>query len=173
MSALPLLIVDGYNVIRASPRYSGLAGNDLETARARLVEDVAAYAQGRYSPTVVFDGGSNPSSDGRPHHVAGVTILFSRYGQDADAVVEALAARARDRGRDATVATSDADTQYAVMGRGVARLSSAELSGEMEVEARDWHEDTPAGSVKGRVEDRVDPDVRAKLMRWARGSASG
>ena len=73
-----VLIVDGYNVIRLTPPYRELAGIDLESARAALVSDVAAYAAGEWDATVVFDGANNPHSTGEPHNVAGVRIVFSR-----------------------------------------------------------------------------------------------
>ena len=51
-----LLVVDGYNVIYKTPRYTGLldengprdlSSDPFDRARALLVADVAAYAQGR------------------------------------------------------------------------------------------------------------------------------
>ncbi|MBI5231912.1 MAG: NYN domain-containing protein, partial [Coriobacteriales bacterium] len=82
------LIVDGYNVLMRARAYAELARTDLDAARAALVSDVAAFAHGEFRATVVFDGGGNPASLGVPHDVAGVTVLFSPYGVDADAVIE-------------------------------------------------------------------------------------
>lgn len=163
------LIVDGYNVLRAVPRYAALAERDLDTARSRLVEDVAAFAVGAYRATVVFDGAGNPASTGTPHHVAGVAVVFSKAGQDADATIEALAWRARDRGEEAVVATSDAETQRVVSSAGARRMSSAELVREMEGAAEEARAHIGGGSTRGRIEDRVDSAVREKLFRWARG----
>ncbi len=117
VSSLRLLLVDGYNVIRQTPPYRQLAEDDLETARAALVSDVAAYADRSFRATVVFDGHLNPASNGIPHQVAGITVVFSRYGTDADSVIESLARAARERGDDTVVVTSDAQTQWAVLGR--------------------------------------------------------
>lgn len=163
------LIVDGYNLLHHVPEYVRLADEDIDLARARLVEDVGSFATGRYRATVVFDGGGNPASTGEPHHVAGVAVLFSKAGQDADAAIERLARRARERGEQAVVATSDAQTQFAVAAEGVTRMSSAELAREM----RDAEAERPRGTVTGQrrtmLEDRVDPEVRERLFRWARG----
>jgi predicted RNA-binding protein with PIN domain len=169
MSRVRLLLVDGYNVIRQTPPYRELAEGDLETARAALVSDVAAYADGAFRATVVFDGHLNPSSNGLPHHVAGITVVFSRYGTDADAVIEALARAARERGDDTVVVTSDAQTQWVVLGGSVVRMSSPEFAGELRTQDSEWREHAPAGSMRGRLEDRVDADTRARLSRWARG----
>jgi predicted RNA-binding protein with PIN domain len=163
------VIVDGYNVVFREPRYAALAERDLEAARARLVEDVALWAAEDARAVVVFDAAGNPESDGRPHHVAGVTVLFSRAGQEADAVIEALAHRYRSAGRSVTVATSDAETQATVMGEGALRMSASELAAEL-AEARESAAQSFRGVRRGgRLEDRIDPALRERLARWARG----
>lgn len=164
-----LLIVDGYNVIRQTPPYSHLAEADLDSARVALVSDVAAFAQGEYAATVVFDGHNNPHSNGLPHQVAGITVVFSRYGLEADSVIEGLARAARERGDEAVVVTSDAQTQWTVMGGGVGRMSSAEFSGELRDGDAQWREHAPAGSMRSRIEQRIDPVTAETLARWARG----
>jgi predicted RNA-binding protein with PIN domain len=160
------LIVDGYNLLFAEQRYSSLAASDLEVARARLVEDVAAYAGSDTRAIVVFDGADNPHSDGKPHHVAGVAVVFSRAGQDADSVIEALAHRYRPEG-GVVVATSDGETQAVIMGEGAIRMSAAELVRDMAA-AREAADDPPTGR-RGPAEERIDPRVRERLSRWARG----
>jgi uncharacterized protein len=163
------LIVDGYNVIRQTPRYAQLAENDLDTARAALVSDVAAFAHGEWRATVVFDGRNNPLSTGVPHAVAGITVVFSAAGTEADTVIEQLARAARDAGETATVVTSDAATQWTVLGTGIGRMPSPEFASELTESDREWREHAPAGSVSGRLEDRIDADTRVRLARWARG----
>ncbi len=171
MRAVRLLLVDGYNVIRQTPPYRELADGDLETARAALVSDVAAYSDRSFEATVVFDGHLNPASSGVPHQVAGITVVFSRYGMDADSVIESMAAAARERGDDTVVVTSDAQTQWTVLGGSVVRMSSPEFAGELRDQDAEWREHAPAGSARCRLEDRVDADTRTRLSRWARGEA--
>jgi len=166
-----VLIVDGYNVIRSTPPYRDLADADLEVARVALVSDVGAYASGEWDATVVFDGGANPHSTGEPHAEAGITVLFSRFGLDADSVVESLARAARERGDEVAVVTSDAQTQWAVFGRGVARRSSAEFAQSLREGEAQWREHAPCGSASSRVEDRVHSTVKERLARWARGES--
>lgn len=163
------LIVDGYNVIRQTPPYSALAESDLDTARAALVSDVAAFAHGEWKATVVFDGHNNPVSTGTAHDVDGVTVIFSRYGTDADTVIESLGRIARERGDQTTVVTSDAQTQWTVLGGRVTRMSSAEFSGELRQGSREWAGHAPSGDMKGRLEDRIAADTKLRLWRWARG----
>lgn len=164
------MIVDGYNVIHSDARYSAMAERDLDAARARLVADVSAWATSQgVAAVVVFDGGGDSSSDGAPHLVAGIEVRFSQAGADADSVVEGLARMARDAEDEAVVATSDAATQWASMGKGVTRMSAAEFVREIAGSPAEWREHTPAGSRRSRIDDRIDPAVRDELARWARG----
>lgn len=163
------LIVDGYNLIFSDASYATLAADDLDGARARLVEDVAAYCRGEARGTIVFDGGGNPASDGTPHHIAGVLVMFSRAGETADSVIEGLASRARDRGERAVVVTSDAATQWVVMGGSVTRVSSAEFGAMLSAGAQDWASDVPPAGRRGALQERIAPEVRAALSRWAKG----
>ncbi len=163
------LIVDGYNVVATSERYRRLAEADLESARAALVGDVVTFAADGYRAIVVFDGAGNPESTGAPHRVPGAVVVFSAHGVDADAVIEALVHRYRERGEDVIVVTSDAQTQWAVLGPGVSRMSAGEFVAALESASDAWTEHVPAGSTRQTIDSLVDPEVRAALSRWARG----
>jgi uncharacterized protein len=163
------LLVDGYNVLSASPRYKRLAETDIEFARAALVKDVAAFAVGTYRAVVVFDGRSNPSSDGSPHRLPGVVVIFSPYGSDADAVLEGLVHRHRGRGDEVVIVTSDAQLQATVMGQHVSRMSAKEFVDALEVGSNAWREHNPHGSRRLTLDALVEPSVRETLSRWARG----
>jgi len=169
MSRGRYIIVDGYNVIGRGDRYRGRADEDLDAARAQLVSDVAAYAQGLGRALVVFDGAGNPHSDGLRHEVAGVEVIFSRYGIEADSVIEEAAIARRGEGYDVTVVTSDAQTQWAVMGAGVTRMSATDFVREIAGEQDQRRESVPAGSTRTTVSERVDEQVAAVLERWAKG----
>jgi len=163
------LIVDGYNLLHAHPRYASAAGRDIEAARARLVADLAGFAQGGPRVVVVFDGGGNPFSDGVPHHVGQLTVIFSAAGTDADGVVEALAARSRERGEDATVVTSDAATRQAVRSGSVSVLSSEAFAADLERSSGQVSQHAPGVGGRVPLERRLPADVRETLSRWARG----
>lgn len=164
-----LLIVDGYNVIRQTPPYRQLAEGDLESARAALVSDVAAYAAGEWEPIVVFDAHGNPQSRGEPHEIAGVKVIFSPYEIDADSVIETLARKARECGTETCVVTSDAQTQWTVMGGSVSRKSAAEFGSDLNESDQEWRDHTPAGARRSRLEERIDPATAEVLTRWSRG----
>lgn len=158
------LIVDGYNVLHAVPAYRALMDSDLSVARDRLVDDVASFAAGAYSAIVVFDGAGRPG--GSPERdVAGVRVIYSPADADADTVIEGLARSARDEGRQAVVVTSDATTQWTVIGAGVVRMSAREFAGEMASDVGERSELTRSGSAGSTLDARVDEKTRSGLLR--------
>lgn len=166
---MPRLIVDGYNVLHEHPAYAALAERDFDSARAHLVSDLAGLAQGGPRVVVVFDGGGNPDSDGTPHHLGSLTIVFSRSGESADTLIESLAARSRERGEDAVVITSDAETRQAVLGGCISVLSAANFLDVLGDDAFDRSEAGRVGARRVPVDERIDADVRQVLAAWARG----
>ena len=166
-----VLLVDGYNVIHRTPPYDALAADDLDASRTALVSDVGAFAHGEWEATVVFDGAANPHSNGQPHRVAGVSVIFSAYGTEADHVIESLSRTARDRGDEVLVVSSDAQTQWTVMGGGAMRMPAGEFGDELREADRSWREHAPSGERTVRLEDLIDPAVKERLSRWARGES--
>ena len=153
-----LLVVDGYNVIHCTPRYEKLVydhsddpySSDIhDMARTALINDVAAFAQGRYEAVIVFDGAGNISNE-RPNLPArGVRIEFSPTGVSADTVVQKLCIEAREEGRACSVVSSDGTIQAVVMGKGVTRISSRMLVDEIKQIDNDVH--------RGSSADQDDP----------------
>lgn len=178
-SALPLLVVDGYNVLRSQPRYErlvdekdarrGSIGPDVfERARQALIDDVASFSHGSYEAVVVFDGGGNKSPDRPVLTIGGVRCEFSLVGQSADEVIERLVTEARSINRRVTLVTSDG-TVRATAGFGpgeVTCVSSALLAHEMERGRNEAvgirHE---AARTHLTLEDRISPEQREKLWK--------
>lgn len=169
-------MVDGYNVIRAYERYRLLIDEDLDDgmfhdvymrARKALVADVASFAQGSYDATVVFDGFGNLSPERSPLRVAGVDVVFSPTGVEADTVIERIVSQERATGREVTVVTSDSVVQNTVFGGGVSRMSArmfAEEAGAMNASFAVLRQIPVFPEVtKATVEDRIDPSVRERL----------
>ena len=115
------IVVDGYNVIGSE---RGLRG-DLEQKRADLVREVARYqARTGHSLTTVFDGWRGGRPDETREHVGEVTVVFSRYGEKADAVIERLA---RELGNACIVVTSDRDLRRSVESGGAVAVYVGEF----------------------------------------------
>ena len=167
-----LLVVDGYNVIHAAPRYEHLIfdrsddpySNDVyDRARTALIADVAAFAQRRYEPVIVFDGAGNVSADRPNLPQAGVRIEFSPTGVSADTVVQRLCTEAREAGRACSVVTSDGTIQATVMGKGVTRISARMFVEEMRLFVADVKEAEAAPDIKLTLGSRLSPEAIAKL----------
>ena len=131
------IVVDGYNVIGSE---QGLRG-DLEQKRAALVKEVAAYqARTGHALTTVFDGWRNGRTAETREQVGDVTVVFSRYGEKADAVIERLA---REIGDTCIVVTSDRDLRRSVESGGAVAVYVGEFLAKMRTapEARDAEEE--------------------------------
>lgn len=167
-----LLVVDGYNVIHAAPRYEQLvydhsddpySSDVYDMARTALIADVAAFAQGRYEAVIVFDGAGNISVDRPNLPQAGVRIEFSPTGVSADTVVQRLCTDAREGGRACSVVTSDGTIQATVMGKGVTRISARMFVEELRQVDADVAEAEEAPQIKLTLGSRLSPEAMAKL----------
>ncbi|MDR1713109.1 MAG: NYN domain-containing protein [Coriobacteriales bacterium] len=175
---MKLLLVDGYNVLRSGSRYRQLAAaanqpdhthDAFNSARQTLISDVATFAGSEWRAVVVFDGGGNPSSDGQPRQVAGVEVIFSAAGKSADAVIEGLAHQAASAGEEVLVVTSDAATQWTVLGRGVTRMSAEGFCAEMGGVQREVVERAEQERlVKTTLAERLEPGTREALAKIAK-----
>jgi len=116
------LIIDGYNLIGAD---DGLRGA-LEPKRNWLTQKLVAYQRRKaFSIVLVFDGWrSGQTQETKERHEA-VTVVYSRIGEKADAVVIRLA---REKGSGCVVVTSDREIRKAVEGFGAVAISSSEFN---------------------------------------------
>jgi predicted RNA-binding protein with PIN domain len=177
------LLVDGYNVLRSSGLYAAQDGAEddyghapLNASRESLIGDVAIFAQGRFAKadvTVVFDGAGNPSSDGERRETGGVGVIFSAAGVSADAVIEDMARSAAALGQDVLVVSSDAAMQWTVMGARVTRMSAAGFAQELRLLRAEISEHLDESRPKATLAERLDPKVRERLARMARGQGGG
>lgn len=175
-----VLLVDGYNVIRAGSFYEHLleqtpdhSQDTFNAAREALLQDVASFAGREYETTVVFDGAGNPGSAGEKQSFGPLSFLFSPYGVTADTVIERLATQAAKRGVDVLVVTSDATLQSTVFGHTVTRMSALGFCREIESLRNDVEElAAPASTApaqKNTLAERIDPEMSEKLRRLVRG----
>ncbi len=118
------LVIDGYNLLGASPELAGLPGDQ---GRDALMTALKLYRdKKRHRLTVVFDGGP----DGEPSRatMAGVPVLFSGGERSADDVIAGLAAR---HGPGITVVTDDRELAGRCAGAGSEVIASWEFAGLM------------------------------------------
>ena len=145
MAEPTLYLFDGYNLLHAGPF------EDPRELVDRLASFVALHgARG----VVVFDGVGEEQVHGP---------LEVRYAPNADALLERLAAEHR---QSETVCLVSSDSAVrGTSGQKVMKLSSATFTRDFVLESRE--EEKPM-----RVEDKLDPETRARLEQLRRGQGS-
>lgn len=125
-----IAIIDGYNVIRRTPRWREHFERSLAEARELLMAYCAAWKSRRKditACTVVFDGDSSVGGVQNPT-VSGVTVIYTQTGEEADARIVSIVS---SRGGDGyMVVTDDAELAASCRSRGAKTLSVAEFAKE-------------------------------------------
>ncbi len=121
------LIIDGYNLLGVR---GGLRG-DVEARREQLIRNLAGYRQRKgYPVTVIFDGWRA----GHPvEHVEwreGIGVVYSRQGEQADAVVKRLAEK---YGSDCAVVSSDREITGFARVQGCTVITSSDFETRLQV----------------------------------------
>lgn len=116
------LIIDGYNLIGSE---QGLHGH-LEPRRNWLVQRLSAYQKiKQFDVTVVFDGWRTGRGDEVLATKDGISIIYSRLNEKADAVIVRLA---REKAAGAVVVTSDREIRNAVERFGAVAIPAGEFN---------------------------------------------
>jgi predicted RNA-binding protein with PIN domain len=135
-------LFDGFNLLHAG---------GFEDSR-EMTDKLASFVAERGARGVlVFDGTGEDLRYGP---------LEVRFAEDADSLLERLAAEHRDR-EQVCLVSSDSDIR-STSGIDVTKLSSATFARDFSLEG---HQDQRPM----RVEDKLDPDTRAKLEELRRG----
>lgn len=128
--SVPLLLVDGYNVIGAWPdlvQVRDQAG--LELARHQLVETLVNYAAYKaFTVKLVFDAYAQRTPTTIEPVTQNLDVHYTAFGQTADSYIEAWCARLRHHPQRTIVVTSDRAQQLTVMGYGAEWMSTQQLS---------------------------------------------
>ena len=129
------LLVDGYNIIHAWDGLRAIAREDLDGARARLIDRLRNY-QGwkKCKVIVVFDAYKVKGNPGSVEKAGEVYVVYTKEAETADMYIEkttyALAKERREH--RVRVATSDGLEQMIILGHGAVRMPAAELEFEVE-----------------------------------------
>ena len=115
------LIIDGYNLLGVR---GGLRG-DVEARREQLIRDLVEYRQRKGHPlTVVFDGWRSGHPVERAECREGIEVVYSKQGEQADAVVKRLAEK---YGSDCAVVSSDHEIGNFARAHGSMVITSGEF----------------------------------------------
>ena len=123
------LIIDGYNLLAAGR--NGRTGSPYsDTARESLLLHLAAYRHRKgHALTVVFDGWQQGQPFESKEHRAGVHVIYSKRGEQADQVIQRLA---REYGSACAVVSSDREIVNAARAHGAFVMRAEEFSGKLQ-----------------------------------------
>ncbi len=120
------IIIDGYNLLGVSGRSPHGVAQNGEAVRERLLQDLATYRQHvKHAITVVFDAWRNPGGTQHHEHRAGVTVIFSKQGEQADQVIQRMI---RSQSQDYVVVSSDHEIMNTAHAYGAMVIRSQEFS---------------------------------------------
>lgn len=147
------LIIDGYNLLALEKRLD----RALEQSRNLLIGRLIRYRQAKpMQLTVVFDGWRSGAANETHLTQDGITIVYSRLGEKADAVVIRLA---RQKNNGAVVVSSDREIRNAVERAGAVAIHAQEFSDILDQldfpgaaeEFADWQDDESRRGGAGRI----------------------
>lgn len=125
------IVIDGYNLIRQSDALMRMEQVDLQAGREALIDRLVAYKRVKpHQITVVFDGTRAPGFSPARDRVRGISVVFSRSGETADAVIAQMARRLREK---ALVVSSDRAVAAAAASAGAAFINSPEFETHLEM----------------------------------------
>ena len=124
------LLVDGYNIIHAWEDLSALAREDLDAARAKLIDLLRNYQSWRGCQViVVFDAYKVKGGKGAVEQLGDLYVVYTKEAETADMYIERTTYQL-SRDNRVRVATSDGLEQMIILGHGAQRMSAAELKYE-------------------------------------------
>lgn len=120
------VIIDGYNVMRASTK--GVSREaPFQAQREAFINQVAEYRRGTtHDVTLVFDGTKGAEKYSRATNVFGVRVIYSAQGETADEVIVSLV-RQSSRPVNLMVVTSDREVQRAAKAQGATVAPAQEM----------------------------------------------
>lgn len=120
---MSFLLIDGYNLI-------GTFHDDLSGARDELLHKLHEYKKIKgHDITVVFDGWKSGGQHERSFVTGGITVIYSRLGETADAVIKRIISQ---RKKKWIVISSDRDIRSASWTSGSVPVTADEFLSALE-----------------------------------------
>jgi len=121
------LLVDGYNIIFAWDELKNTAAENLDAARAELINMMCSY-QGctGYEVIIVFDAYKVKGKHRDIEKFYNISIVYTKESETADSYIERVSHELSKKHR-VLVATSDGLEQMIILGNGAMRMTAAEL----------------------------------------------
>jgi len=160
------LLVDGYNLIYTHPELAVMVREDQEAARDGLLKELAPLAAPDHYELVmvVFDAAGSSQSEPVAQERGGMTVVFTRREQSADAFIERVVRRMVPANQ-IVVATSDRTLADLARGFGATVIDGKSLLGRTQEALLETREEMKrmARGRRNPLEDRVSEEVRRLL----------
>ncbi|HCF83263.1 MAG TPA: translation elongation factor G, partial [Ruminococcaceae bacterium] len=117
------LLVDGYNIIFSWDELSALARENLDFARAKLINILCNYQAFRRCHLILVFDAYKVKSDREIEDFGNITVVYTREAETADMFIEKTAHKLSPENR-VRVATSDGTEQLIILGSGASRVSA-------------------------------------------------
>ena len=117
------LLVDGYNIIFSWDELSALARENLDFARAKLINILCNYQAFRRCHLILVFDAYKVKSDREVEDFGNITVVYTREAETADMFIEKTAHKLSPENR-VRVATSDGTEQLIILGSGASRVSA-------------------------------------------------
>jgi small GTP-binding protein len=159
------LLVDGYNIIFSWDELNGLAKENMDAARNKLMDILCNY-QGfkKCILILVFDAYKVKGGIGEVLEYHNIHVVYTKEAETADQYIEKVTHEIAREHR-VTVATSDALEQLIILGKGATRLSAADLKEEImrtsDQIRKEYLDRPPTGRVY--LGDRFSDEIRNEL----------
>lgn len=126
------LLVDGYNIVFSWENLKGLAVENLDLARYKLMDILCNYQSLKnMTVIVVFDAYKVKGTHGSTEEYHNISVVYTKEAETADQYIEKLV-NVISPGYDVTVATSDVLEQIIIMGKGAKKLSAESFKQEVD-----------------------------------------
>lgn len=131
------LLVDGYNIIFAWDELNALAQDNLELARASLINAMCNYRGFVGGHLIlVFDAYRVKGAVREIEEIGGISVIYTKEAETADMYIEKVSHELGKKHR-VRVATSDRLEQIIILGAGAYRMSASEFHDEVMRAERD------------------------------------
>lgn len=126
------LLVDGYNIVFAWEELKELAGQNLDAARYKLMDELSNY-QGYAGCRLicVFDAYKVKGSHGVVEKYHNIDVVYTKEAETADMYIEKVTLELGKK-HQVTVATSDRLEQLIIAGHGAVKISATRLREEID-----------------------------------------
>lgn len=126
-----ITIIDGYNVINSWPNLSDISKTSLETAREKLIDELAEYkSMSGEELVIVFDAYNLDRPKETISEKFGMKIVYTKRFQTADTYIEKQILKI-GRKHNLKIVTDDGQIQVLASNKGATRMTSTELKAEI------------------------------------------